>query len=137
MTPSMMRRALLAGGTMLLAGRTAAQQATTLRLYSANFEADAAMLASEVPSRTEGRYQIEQFIGFDALTAELGQETAAGGEHALLDGVHKGDLDLTTIASASATERFPEMQVLDVPFMFRHYPAWSPTGCPVYRDGFD
>jgi tripartite ATP-independent transporter DctP family solute receptor len=45
----------------------------------------------------------------------------AGGEHALLDGVYQGDLDLTTIASASATERFPEMQVLDVPFIFRDY----------------
>jgi hypothetical protein len=50
------------------------------------------MLACEMPSRTEGRYQIEQFIGFDMLTAELGKERAAGGEHALLDGVAKGTL---------------------------------------------
>ena len=71
--------------------------------------------------RTEGRYQIEQIIGFDMLTAALGEQRAAGGEHALLDGVHKGDLDLTTIASVSATGHYPEMEVFDVPFMFRDY----------------
>jgi tripartite ATP-independent transporter DctP family solute receptor len=121
MTPTMTRRALLAGSTMLLAGRAAAQQATTLKLYSAVYEIEAAMLANQVQERTEGRYQIEQFIGFDTLTAELGEERAAGGEHALLDGVHKGDLDLTTIASVSATVHYPEMEVFDVPFMFRDY----------------
>ncbi len=116
------RRAFLAGGTALLAGRAAAQQqATTLKLYSAVYEIEAAMLANQVHERTEGRYRIEQFIGFDTLTAELGEERAAGGEHALLDGVHKGDLDLTTIASVSANEHYPEMEVFDVPFMFRDY----------------
>ena len=70
------------------------------------------MLADQVQERTEGRYQIEQIIGFDTLTAALGKERAAGGEHALLDGVRKGDLDLTTIASASATEHYPEMRGL-------------------------
>ena len=122
MTPTTTRRALLAGGTMLLAGRARAQQqATTLKLYSFVYEIEAAMLADQVEERTEGRYQIEQFIGFDTLTAELGEERAAGGEHALLDGVHKGDLDLTTIASVSANEHYPEMEVFDVPFMFRDY----------------
>jgi hypothetical protein len=111
-----------------------------LKLYSAGYEieADAAMLASEVPTRTEGRYQIEQFIGLDTLTAELGKERAARGEHALLDGVAKGNLDLTTIASVSATERCPEMQVLDVAFISATTPRGpQPAGCPVYRDGFD
>ena len=79
------------------------------------------MLADQVEERTEGRYKIEQFIGFDTLTAELGKDRAAGGEHALLDGVAKGDLDLTTIASVSANEHYPEMEVFDVPFMFRDY----------------
>jgi tripartite ATP-independent transporter DctP family solute receptor len=121
---------------MLLAGRGAAQQrATTLKLYSAGYEIEAAMLANQVQERTEGRYQIEQIIGFDMLTAALGEERVAGGEHALLDGVYKGDLDLTTIASASATERFPEMLVLDVPFMFRDYAhARAVLDGPIGRD---
>ena len=94
MTPTTTRRALLAGGTMLLAGRAAGQQATTLKLYSAVYEIEAAMLSNEVEERTHGRYNLEQIIGFDMLTAALGAERVAGGEHALLDGVHKGDLDL-------------------------------------------
>jgi TRAP-type C4-dicarboxylate transport system substrate-binding protein len=121
MTPITTRRALLAGGTMLLAGRAPAQQqATTLKLYSAVYEIEAA---------------IEQFIGFDALTAELRKERAAGGEHALLDGVHKGALDLTTIASVSATGHYPEMEVFDVPFMFRDYAhARAVLDGPIGRD---
>src|ERR687885_614457 len=59
MAPTTTRRTVLAGGTMLLAGRAAAQQAATLRLYSADYEPDTTMLAFEVPSRTGGRYEIE------------------------------------------------------------------------------
>jgi TRAP-type C4-dicarboxylate transport system substrate-binding protein len=122
MTTAITRRALLAGGTALLASRAAAaQQATTLKLYSFVYEVEAEMLAFQVQERTKGRYRIEQIIGFDKITAALGAERAAGGEQALLDGVHKGDLDLTTIASVSAVERFPHIQVFDVPFMFRDY----------------
>ena len=69
MTPTTTRRALLAGGTMLLAGRAAGQQATTLKLYSAVYEIEAAMLSNEVEERTHGRYNLEQIIGFDMLTA--------------------------------------------------------------------
>ena len=65
------RRTLLAGGTVLLAGRAAAQQAMILKFYSPNFEVDAARLAFEVPRRTGGRYQIERVIGFDMLEAAL------------------------------------------------------------------
>jgi tripartite ATP-independent transporter DctP family solute receptor len=135
MTPTTTRRALLAGGTALLATRAAAQQATTLKLYSAVYEIEAEMLAFQVQERTEHRYKIEQIIGFDQLTAALGEERAAGGEQALLDGVGKGDLDLTTIASVSATEHYPMMQVLDVPFMFRDYAhARAALDGPIGRD---
>jgi TRAP-type transport system periplasmic protein len=122
MTTAMTRRALLAGSTALLANRAAsAQPATTLKLYSAVYEVEAEMLAFQVQERTEGRYRIEQIIGFERITDALGAERAAGGEQALLDGVHKGDLDLTTIASVSAVEHFPQIQVFDFPFVFRDY----------------
>jgi tripartite ATP-independent transporter DctP family solute receptor len=136
MTPTTTRRALLVGSTALLASRAgAAQQATTLKLYSAVYEVEAEMLAFQVQERTERRYKIEQIIGFEQLTAALGSERAAGGEQALLDGVHKGDLDLTTIASVSATEHYPEMQVLDVPFIFRDYThARAVLDGPIGRD---
>jgi hypothetical protein len=103
MTPTTTRRALLAGSTMLLAGRAAARQATTLRLYSADFETSAEMLAYELPSRTEGRYQIERLIGFDMLEAALGKERADGGELALLAGAQSGELDLVVAVTRSAT----------------------------------
>jgi tripartite ATP-independent transporter DctP family solute receptor len=106
---------------MLLAGRAAAQQATTLKLYSANFEASAAMLAFEVPSRTEGRYQIEQIIGFDRLEEALGKERAAGGERALLEGVRNGDLDLVVCSNLLLGDYIPQAQVFSVPFLFRDY----------------
>ena len=136
MTLTTTRRALLAGGTMLLAGRAAAQQqATTLKLYSSGYEIEAAMLANQVQERTDGRYQIEQILDFDTLTAALGEKRAAGGEHALLDGVAKGDLDLTTIASVSATGHYPEMELFDVPFMFRDYThARAVLDGPIGRD---
>jgi hypothetical protein len=73
MTPTTTRRALLAGGAMLLASRTAAQQATALGLYSLNFEPDVAMLAADLPRRTGDRYQIEPIIGFDGLGKYYGQ----------------------------------------------------------------
>jgi hypothetical protein len=56
------RRALLAGGTMLLAGRAAAQQATTLRLYSPNFEPDAAMLAWKIHEELAGADQAVEIV---------------------------------------------------------------------------
>jgi hypothetical protein len=100
------RRALLLGATGLLGGRAAAQQATTVRLYSAAFEPDAEMLAAEVPSRTDGRYQTERIIGFDMLEAALGKEPAAGGEVALLKGAQTGELTwLSSVTRSPTTSR--------------------------------
>jgi hypothetical protein len=108
---------------MLLAGRTAAQQATTLRHYSANFEAMPRCSPPRCRAAPRAGTRPSSSSASILLTTELGKERAARGEHALLDGVAKGNLDLITIASVWATERFPEMPVLDVPFMFRDYPA--------------
>ncbi len=121
MAPTMTRRTLLAAGTMLLAGPAAAQQATTLKLYSPNFEADAAVLASEVPVRTGGRYQIEPIIGFDGLEAALGKERAAGGERALLEGARRGELDLVVCGALPVGDYVPDAHVFLVPFLFRDY----------------
>src|SRR3954462_5865664 len=111
MAPAATRRTVLTGGTMLLAGRAAAQQATTLRLYTLAWQADAAMLAAEVPRRTVGRYQIERIIGLDALEAALGKERMADGERALLEGVRDGDLDLVVCSANLLGEYVPEVQV--------------------------
>jgi TRAP-type C4-dicarboxylate transport system substrate-binding protein len=105
---------------MLLAGRAAAQQATTLRLYSPNFEPDAAMLAAEVPRRTGGRYEIEQIIGFEGLEAALGQERADGGEVELLKGAQSGELDLVIVSWAIA-DYVQEANVFMLPFLFGDY----------------
>jgi TRAP-type transport system periplasmic protein len=120
MTPTTTRRALLAAGTMLLTGSAAAEQATTLELYSLNFEPDAAMLAAEVPRRTGGRYQIEPIIGFDGLEAALGKERAAGSEVELLKGARTGELDLVIVTWAIG-DYVPEANVFLLPFLFRDY----------------
>jgi TRAP-type transport system periplasmic protein len=120
MTSTTTRRALLAGSTMLLASRAAAQKATTLRLYSANFETDAEMLAYELPRRTEGRYQIERIIGFDMLEAALGKARADGGEVALLAGAQSGELDLV-VAGYAIGDYVREANVFLLPFLFGGY----------------
>lgn len=121
MTPTTTRRALLAGGAILLASRAAAQQVTTVRLYSLNFEPDAAMLVAQVPKGTGGRYQIEPIIGFDGLEAALGEERAAGSEVELLKGARSGELDLV-IVSWAIGDYVPEANVFLLPFLFRDYP---------------
>jgi TRAP-type C4-dicarboxylate transport system substrate-binding protein len=121
MTPTTTRRALLAGSAMFLAGSAAAQQqATTLRLYSINFEPDADMLAVEVPSRTGGRYQIEPIIGFDRLEAALGEERAAGSKVELLKGARSGELDLVIVTWANG-DYVPEANVFLLLLLFRDY----------------
>src|SRR3954451_25361361 len=107
MTTVTTRRTVLAGAATLLTGRAAAQQATTLRLYTLAWQADAAMLAAEVPRRTVGRYQIERIIGFDALEAALGKEYMADGERALLEGVRDSDLDLVVCSANLLGEYVP------------------------------
>jgi TRAP-type transport system periplasmic protein len=121
MTRTTTRRTVLTGGATLLAGRAAAQQVTTLRLYSANYEASATTLGFEVSRRTGGRYEIEPITGFDRLEAELGKERAAGGEPALLQGVRSGELDLVVCSAGQLGDYVPETQVFFVPFLFRDY----------------
>jgi TRAP-type transport system periplasmic protein len=121
MTPTTTRRALLAGGTMLLAGRAAAQQATTFKLYTSGFDVDATVMTAEVPERTGGRYRIEPIFGHDEIEAALGKERAAGGDRALLEGVRNGDLDLVVCSTVVLGDYISEARVFSVPFLFRDY----------------
>src|SRR3954454_9008887 len=119
MTPTMTRRALLAGAAASLAGRAAAQQATTLKLYTFGYDVPAAVLASQVPVRTGGRYRIETISGLDMLQAALGEERIAGGDRALIEGALNGDLDLVVMSGGPVANHVPELQVFNVPFLFR------------------
>jgi tripartite ATP-independent transporter DctP family solute receptor len=92
-----------------------------LKLYSQGFDFDAAALAFEVPTRTSNRYAIEQIVGFDMLDAALGEERAARGEQALIEGARSGEFDLIIISSAWLGNLIPETRVFDVPFLFRDY----------------
>ena len=121
MAPTTTRRTVLAGGTMLLVGRAAAQQATTLRLYSPDFEPEVTALAFDVPRRTGGRYRIEPILGFESLAAALGKERAAGGEGALVEGARTGDLDLVVSSTYPLGDYVPEVNAFLVPFLFRDY----------------
>ena len=119
MAPTTTRRALLAGAAASLARPAAAQQATTLKLYTLGYEVEAGMLAWEVSKRTGGRYRIETIIGFDRLEAALGKERTAGGEGALIEGAQSGTLDLVVTAGAPVGNYVPETQVFNIPFLFR------------------
>jgi TRAP-type C4-dicarboxylate transport system substrate-binding protein len=115
------RRILLAGAAASFAGPAAAQQATTLKIYTQGFDNDTTALAFEVPKRTEGRYNVEQIVGFDMLETALGKERASSGEQALIEGTRSGELDLIVISSAWLGNYIPEATVFDVPFLFRDY----------------
>jgi tripartite ATP-independent transporter DctP family solute receptor len=120
---------------MLLAGRAAAQQATTFKLYTFGFDVEPAMMASEVPGRTGGRYRIEQIYGHDEVEAALGKERAAGGERALLEGVRNGDLDLAVTSAVLLGDYVPQARVFSVPFLFRDYAhARTVLDGPIGRD---
>jgi tripartite ATP-independent transporter DctP family solute receptor len=129
------RRTLLAGAAATFAGHAAAQQVTTLKLYTQGFDIDATALAFEVPKRTEGRYNIGQIVGFDMLEMALGKERAAGGEQALIEGTRSGELDLIVISSAWLGNYIPEAQAFDVPFLFRdHAHAAAVLDGPIGQD---
>jgi tripartite ATP-independent transporter DctP family solute receptor len=115
------RRTLLAGSAMLLAGRAAAQPATTLKIYTMGYDPEVAMIAAEVPRRTGGRYRIEQIVGLDQVEAALGKERAAGGDRALLEGIRNGDLDLVVTSALLLGDYVPQARVFSVPFLFRDY----------------
>src|SRR3954453_16006394 len=122
MAPTTTRRARLAGAAASLASPAPAQQATTLKLYTFGWDTEAGILALEVPRRTGGRYRIETISGLDRLEAALGKERMAGGDRALVEGVQKGDLDLAVMSGGPVANSVPEMQIYNVPFLFRDYP---------------
>jgi TRAP-type C4-dicarboxylate transport system substrate-binding protein len=68
-------------------------------------------LAYEVSTRTGGRYEIKQIIGFDMLEAALGKERAVRGGRALLEGARSGEIELVMCSTVILADYVPEAEV--------------------------
>ncbi len=92
---------------------SSAQSARTLRmtyLYAAEsqFGAGATAMANEVAKRTDGRIRIEQF-----------PDAALGGDANMMKGVQLGSIDVAIISASYLPAAVPEVDVFQMPFLFR------------------
>jgi TRAP-type transport system periplasmic protein len=70
--------------------------------------AGSAVFASEIATRTNGRYKVEQY-----------PNSALGGEVEMLKSVQLGTIDLAFITGAPLPNFVPEVGVFNIPFLFR------------------
>jgi TRAP-type C4-dicarboxylate transport system substrate-binding protein len=66
--------------------------------------------AEEIKKRSNGRFEIRQHPG-----------GALGGEREMLEGLQIGTVDLVVPATAVVGNFVPEVQILDIPFLFRNF----------------
>jgi tripartite ATP-independent transporter DctP family solute receptor len=121
MKTNVLFRAFCIATTLIISVASAAQEVVKLKLYSFGYEFTANGLAAGLEKRAEGRFQIEQVIGFDALATALGKERIKGGERMLVEGVQAGELDLVILSVAPVEGFVPDTGVISIPFLFRSY----------------
>jgi len=111
------RTVLAAAGAAVVAGlggrRGAADAARTLRityLYGTDsqFGAAATVMSDEIAKRTGGRIRLEQY-----------PNAALGGDANMLKGVQLGSIDLAIITGSYLPEAVPEVDVFQMPFLFK------------------
>ena len=64
----------------------------------------------EVEKRTSGRYKCQQFPG-----------AALGGEREMIEAVQLGTLDIVNTSTGPVGNFVPEVNIVDIPFLFRDY----------------
>lgn len=104
--------ALAAAGT-LAAG--AAQSQTTLKIGYAtaptsHYGVGTTVFCEEVEKRTTGRYKCQQF-----------PNSALGGEREMIEAVQLGTLDAVNTSTGPVGNFVPEVNIVDIPFLFRDY----------------
>jgi tripartite ATP-independent transporter DctP family solute receptor len=68
------------------------------------------VFAEEIKKRSNGRFEIKQHPG-----------GALGGEREMLEGIQLGTVDLAAPATAVVGNFVPEVQILDIPFLFKNF----------------
>ncbi len=108
------RHTLLAAA--LLAGASfAAQAQTVLKIgyataQNSHYGVGSTVFCEEVEKRTAARYKCQQF-----------PNSALGGEREMIEAVQLGTLDLVNTSTGPVGNFVPEVNIVDIPFLFRDY----------------
>ena len=105
--------ALVAAIACISAAPAAAQ--TTVKLGYAttptsHYGVGSNAFCEEVEKRTSGRYKCQQFPG-----------SALGGEREMIEAVQLGTLDIVNTSTGPVGNFVPEVNIVDIPFLFRDY----------------
>ena len=93
----------------------AAQAQTVLKIGYAtsptsHYGVGSTVFCDEIEKGTEGRYTCQQF-----------PSSALGGEREMIESVQLGTLDLVNTSTGPLGNFVPEVQIVDIPFLFRDY----------------
>jgi tripartite ATP-independent transporter DctP family solute receptor len=93
----------------------AAQAQTVLKIGYAtsptsHYGVGSTVFCEEIEKGTEGRYTCQQF-----------PSSALGGEREMIESVQLGTLDLVNTSTGPLGNFVPEVQIVDIPFLFRDY----------------
>ena len=107
-----LRHALLAAATLACA---AAAAQTTVKIGYAttpqsHYGVGTTVFCEEVEKRTAGRYKCQQF-----------PNAALGGEREMIEAVQLGTLDIVNTSTGPVGNFVPEVNIVDIPFLFRDY----------------
>jgi len=107
-----LRYALFAAGTLVCA---AASAQTTIKIGYAtspqsHYGVGTTAFCEEVEKRTNGRYKCQQF-----------PNSALGGEREMIEAVQLGTLDIVNTSTGPVGNFVPEVNIVDIPFLFRDY----------------
>lgn len=108
-----LRLALFAVASAVACGTTAAQ--TTIKIGYAtspqsHYGVGSTVFCEEVEKRTGGRYKCQQF-----------PNSALGGEREMIEAVQLGTLDIVNTSTGPVGNFVPEVNIVDIPFLFRDY----------------
>ncbi len=106
-------RYALAAAAILVCATAAAQ--TTIKIgYAAtpqsHYGVGTTVFCEEVEKRTNGRYKCQQF-----------PNSALGGEREMIEAVQLGTLDIVNTSTGPVGNFVPEVNIVDIPFLFRDY----------------
>lgn len=104
--------AVLAAATLVCAAATAQ---TTIKIGYAttpqsHYGVGSTVFCEEVEKRTGGRYKCQQF-----------PNSALGGEREMIEAVQLGTLDVVNTSTGPVGNFVPEVNIVDIPFLFRDY----------------
>jgi len=100
---------------LMIGGMAPAAAQTTIKLGYAtsptsHYGVGSNVFCEEVEKRTNARYKCQQFPG-----------SALGGEREMIEAVQLGTLDIVNTSTGPVGNFVPEVNIVDIPFLFRDY----------------